>query len=93
MSRDTIRYQRSHDVLFRHVRDLVLLLDPSDGQVVALGGAGPDLWELLAHPITFRDAVSRLASSYAVAPERIEPEVRVVFDHLARRDVLVAAAS
>jgi hypothetical protein len=90
---DGVRYHRSGAVLFRNVCDMVLLLDPCDGQVVALGGAGPALWDLLDRPITVAEALRRLADSYAVPAERIAPEVREVFDLLERHDVLVAGES
>ena len=88
---EATRYHRSSGVLFRYVHDVVLLLNPNDRQVVVLGGAGPDLWDLLAEPITVDDAVHRLAVTYAVDAETISSDVRDVFDHLAQSDVLVRA--
>ena len=88
---DRVAFRRNGAVLFRFVHDAVLLLDPADGEVLALGGAGPDLWGLLAEPHTMTDALESLADSYSVRPGRIEAEVREVFTELARRTVLVAA--
>jgi hypothetical protein len=82
------RYRRSGGVPFRRLHDVVLLLAPARRQVVTLGGAGPDLWDLLAEPITVGDAVRRLASAYAVPAESISSDVHRIFDELARLDVL-----
>jgi hypothetical protein len=91
MTVEGVTYRRNSDVLFRNVHGVVLLLDPCDGEVVALGGAGPDLWDLLATPITVGDAVHRLATAYQVPAETITSDVRAVFERLAHHHVLQAA--
>jgi hypothetical protein len=91
VSPDLARYRRSGGVLYRRVHDVVLLLAPGERQVFALSGAGPDLWELLAEPISVRDAVHRLAADYSVPAETIAPDVRRVFAELAEMDVVTRA--
>jgi hypothetical protein len=91
VSPDLVRYHRDGGVLFRRVHDVVLLLGPADQQVFALSGAGPDLWDLLAEPITVRDAVRRLADAYAVPADSIFSDVRRIFDELSQMRVVTRA--
>lgn len=91
MSPDLASYHRSGGVLFRRVHDVVLLLGPSDRDVFTLSGAGPDLWDLLAEPITVPDAVGRLAERYAVPADSIVSDVRRVFEELAALHVVTRA--
>lgn len=92
MSSDITRFRRNEAIPVRQVGDVLLMVDPVCRDVVALGGAGPVLWDLLAEPLTIGEAISRLAEVHGVSSEAVSAEVRDVFNRLAEHHVLLAAS-
>lgn len=76
---------RRSDVLHRETAT-TLLLSRRAGQVLALSGAGLDIWELLRRPRSVPDMIDDLVKRYDVDPDAIADDVhRTVQELIARQ--------
>jgi hypothetical protein len=74
--------------VWRHAHGSVLVLPMSGHDVMHLTGAGDDLWQLLAEPLTVDEVASRLAEIYDRSPEEIIQDIAPVLDDLVARGVV-----
>jgi Coenzyme PQQ synthesis protein D (PqqD) len=76
------RWRRRADVLWRRSLDGVLLLPSGAEEPLTLAGTGPEMWELLAEPISMPDLTRELATRYETDAATVEADLAPVLDHL-----------
>lgn len=82
------RYCRADRALWRRAHGTVLVLPASGQDVLALTGAGDDLWRLLFEPMTIHQTARRLAEIYDRSPDEITREIAPILDDLVARGAL-----
>lgn len=82
------QYRRVEETVWRHAHRTVLVLPVWHRDVLALDGAGAELWQLLAEPLTVDEAAHRLAEVYNARSDVIARDIAPLLDELADRGVL-----
>lgn len=81
------RWCRRDDVLQRETAT-TLLLSRRPGEVLALTGAGLDIWALLRRPRSVLDVIDDLAKRYGMDPDVIAEDVQRTVDQLVARQLV-----
>lgn len=68
-------WSRNVNVLWRTMDAGLLLLAPEAEEPVLLDSVAPTIWDMLAEPVQFREAVAVLAEVFATEPEIIEADL------------------
>jgi hypothetical protein len=76
------RLRRKTDVLWRRSLDAVLVLPPGTAEPLTLAGTGPEVWGLLAEPISMSHLVGELATRYEADTAIVEADLAPVVDRL-----------
>jgi hypothetical protein len=76
------RLRRGEHVLWRHSLDAVLLLPVGTEAPITLVGTGPEVWELLATPVSAPELARELATRYDADPATVESDLAPVLDRL-----------
>jgi len=82
------RWRRVPDLLWRRSLDAVLVLAPDADEPHTLAGTGPEVWDLLASPVSLGDLAAGLAARHGADPAIVEADVTALLDRLAALGVL-----
>ena len=85
------RWRRVPDLLWRRSLDAVLVLAPDADEPLTLAGTGPEVWELLASPVSLGDLVAGLAARHGADPVIVEADVTALLGRLTALGVLERA--
>jgi hypothetical protein len=77
-----VRLRRKTDVLWRRSLDAVLVLPRGTVELLTLFGSGPDVWDLLAKPISMPHLVRELAIRHDADLAVVEAGLGPVIDRL-----------
>jgi Coenzyme PQQ synthesis protein D (PqqD) len=76
------RLRRRSDVLWRRSLDAVLVLPSGTAEPLTLAGTGPEVWELLAGPISMPELARELATAYNTDAATVEADLTPVVERL-----------
>jgi hypothetical protein len=62
--------QRKGDLLFNTIDEEVVILSVENSEYYGLEKVGSRIWELLEHPISFRELISKLMKEFDVSEEQ-----------------------
>jgi Coenzyme PQQ synthesis protein D (PqqD) len=77
-----VRLRRKTDVLWRRSLDAVLVLPRGTVELLTLFGSGPEVWDLLAKPISMEHLVRELATRHDANPAVVEADLGPVINRL-----------
>lgn len=78
------RIARSADAISRAVAGEALVFDLRANRFYSLDHVGTRVWELLTQPSTFGEVLASMLAEFDVEEERLEEDLRQLFDELSR---------
>jgi hypothetical protein len=87
----TCRYARSDSALWRRTHDAVVLLPAGDTEPVTLSDPPARLWDLLAEPISFGEALAALCTGLAGSESPTGQDLTGLLADLERRRLVIVS--
>lgn len=81
--------QRKGDLLFNEIDGEVVMLSVENSEYYGMDKVASRIWELLEHPLSLKELISRLMSEYKVSEERCTEDT-LTFINLLKKKKLIS---
>jgi hypothetical protein len=83
------RIQRKDNLLFNHIDGEVVMLSVENSEYYGMDKVGSRIWELLEHPIVFKDLVIKLMDEYNVSEQQCYHETLDFINKLCDKNMVI----
>ncbi len=87
----SVQVGRAPGVIEEGLDDVLVVLQPANGQYAGLAGTAVDIWELICEPTSLGEVIDSLAAEYGVARSECAPEIVQCLEGLRRKELVEAS--
>ncbi|MFM2484968.1 lasso peptide biosynthesis PqqD family chaperone [Celerinatantimonas yamalensis] len=84
--------QRNPEQIFTKMDGETVMMDLESGNYYGIGGAGNQIWQLLAEPIRIRGLVVKLCDEYEIAHAQCQHDVIAFCQSLINNNLVIKSA-